>query len=217
MGQSRRRMPQAIEPRRGIDDEPTNCAQSSKHGRSQKRCPPTKVSGNHGRERCSYGATQLAAGIHSPGHNPGVLPREIGGDRPEAALRQIQGPCSTRENKSGSLSIVRSRPDGKQKRRAGQGEGRQKAPAGAQADVARETVAGHSAGKRAKRHGDKGKHGVDRAGLQIQAAHLNQIDIKPAKENPGHVTERKIASRQGENLFASKYSAPRYPPLPLCS
>ena len=60
----------------------------------------------------------------------------------------------------------------------------------------------------AHRHRHRRKHGVERAGFQIQSAHLGQVDKKPAEENPGGVAETKITERDRPHFPAPQNRSP---------
>ena len=71
-----------------------------------------------------------------------------------------------------------------------------------------EPVADRAADGAADGHRQKWQHGVKRAGFQIQPAHLGQVDIEPAEENPGDIAETKIAERDRDYFPAREHSAP---------
>src|SRR6266704_3091641 len=61
-------------------------------------------------------------------------------------------------------------------------------------------VADGSAKRAADGHSQKRQGCVDGAGLQVQAPHSGEIEIEPAKENPGHVTEAKVRKRKNPDI-----------------
>ncbi len=65
-----------------------------------------------------------------------------------------------------------------------------------------------AAGQAADNNRDRRKCAVERAGFQIHAAHLGQIDVEPAEKNPRHITETKIAGGDGEDASAGDDAAP---------
>src|SRR5438094_496724 len=77
-------------------------------------------------------------------------------------------------------------------------------------------VAEQTAESAADRHCEKWKHGIEGAGLQVQAAHLSQIDIKPTEENPGDVSKAKITQGYGKHFFAGPLEKCAYQQRSAC-
>src|SRR5207249_10752490 len=126
----------------------------------------------------------------------------------EGTLSEIQRACAASQNDAGHARALGFRSKNEEYCRAQNYDCGENAASEARPVDASKAIAEEAAESAADRHREKRKHGVEGAGLQVQAAHLNQIDIKPTEENPGDISKAKITQGYGKHFFAGKHVFP---------
>ncbi len=164
-------------------------SQQTQAGRDQKRRSPAEVGGDPGRERSGDCSADLCSRIHESGNRTGRAAGDVRSHRPERTLREIKSARPAREDDAGQPRALHLRAQNQKNAGADHDDRSQHAAAKPRTVRARKPVADGTADGATHSHREKRQHGVERAGFQIQSAHLGQVDIKPAEENPGDIAE----------------------------
>src|SRR5580692_4087860 len=86
----------------------------------------------------------------------------------------------------------------------------QSAAAKARSTPLGEPVVQRSSQQAADQHRQKGQHGIESAGLQIESTHFRKIAIEPTEKYPRHVAVAKITDGNCPDFTASNHPPPGY-------
>ena len=153
---------------------------------------------------------QLSSHVHDSRNDGGELASNVCRYRPIAICRKIQTASSAGQNNTRSPRVLGFRTQHEEHGREAKGDGGKQTAPRSHVEATSHPITQYSSAEATYRHRDERHHRVRRAGPEIQAPHLREINIEPGKEKPRDITARKVTCGKCKYLFTAENSRPRY-------